>query len=211
MSTSSRFDRFIGNVSLNAAQRQEAQDRVKSVASKLNERYYPNVAYTGSTKLLIGSHAKRTRVRPPRDVDMFFIMPILQYKRYDEYAGNGQSQMLQDVRAVIAQRYPSTSISGNGRVVDVKFTNGHSVQVVPAFEVTGKFLLADSHDGGSWQLSNYREEAAFVDRSDKRTASNTRKLIKMLKVWQQECNVPIRSIVLELRAVNFLKDSDLRK
>lgn len=136
---------------------------------------------------------------------MVFILPISQFKRYNDYTGNGQSQMLQDVRAVIGQRFPATAISGNGRVVDVKFTSGHSVQVVPAFESSKKFLLADSHHGGSWQLSDYREEAAYIDRSDKSAAGNTRKLIKMLKVWQQECNVPIRSLALELRVIDFLK------
>jgi hypothetical protein len=204
VSTSERFDRFVARLSLTAAERAEAQARTASVAGKLHERYYPNTAYNGSTKLLIGSHGKRTRVRPPRDVDMIFIMPPAQFTRYDAYAGNGQSQMLQDVRRVLAERYPNTTISGNGRVVDVKFTAGHSVQVVPAFRGTSKFIIGDSHDGGKWEISDYAAEAKNIDDSDKLSVGNTRTLIKIMKVWQQEQSVPIKSLTIELRAVNFL-------
>lgn len=204
MSTATRFDRFMSRLSLTTAERTEAELRVASVASNLHERYYLNSAYDGSTKLLIGSHGKRTRVRPPRDVDMVFILPVSEFGRYDDYAGNGQSQLLQDVRRIIADRYPTTLISGNGRVVDVKFTSGHSVQVVPAFKGPSKFIIPDSHNGGRWQISDYRAEEKNINDSDSRTHGNTRKLIKMIKVWQQVNSVPIKSLTLELRAVNFL-------
>lgn len=150
MSTSDRFDRFMARVSLTPSERLEARTRVDGVASKLHERYYPSKTYDGSTKLLIGSHGKRTRVRPPRDVDMIFMLPLIEFTRYNNYAGNGQSQLLQDVRRTLALRYPNTAISGNGRVVDVNFTTGHSVQVVPGFAVKPNFsfpILTTVGDG----------------------------------------------------------------
>lgn len=174
------------------------------MGSKLRDTYYPSTTSVGSVTLLIGSHGKRTRVRPPRDVDIAFLMPISQFNRYDDYSGNGQSQLLQDLRNVLLQRFPTTAISGNGQVVQVKFVSGHSVEVVPVWAINSRYLVPDTHSGGSWKTSDYAAEQQNVADSDRATNGNTRKLIKMMKVWQQHRSVPIKSLVLELRAVNFL-------
>lgn len=65
--------------------------------------------------------------------------------------------------------------------------------------------MPNTHNGGSWQTVDHDAEIAQVESSDSRSKGNTRKLIKMLKAWQRECNVPIKSLVLELRSINFLK------
>ena len=67
-----------------------------------------------------------------------------------------------------------------------------------------KYLVSNIHDGGHWQTVDHDAEIAQVENYDKRSKGNTRNLIKMLKAWQRECNVPIKSLVLELRSVNFL-------
>ena len=205
MSTSSRFDRFLSNITLTADQRADAKRKYDGVAGKLHSHYY-GTPYTGSTKLLIGSYGKRTRVNPPRDVDVLFLMPYADYARFDNYTGNGQSALLQEIRAVLQERYTTTEkIRGDGQVVVVPFKGGHTVEVLPAWRSKGKqYIIPDTHDGGSWKIVDHTAEFANVDESDKRSYGNTRNLIKMMKVWQAECSVPIKSLVLELRAVNFL-------
>ena len=44
----------------------------------------------------------------------------------------------------------------------------------------------------------------YVIDFDSLTKGNTRKLVKMLKCWQDECSVPIKSFHLELLAIDFL-------
>ena len=205
MSTATRFERFLRNLNTTSADRDDAQTKYDGVARKLHSHYY-GTTFTGSTRRLIGSYGKGTAVRPPRDVDILFVMPYAEYERYNSYSGNGQSQLLQDIRAVLQERYSTTEkIRGDGQVVVVPFKGGHSVEVLPAWTTTTrKYLIPNTHDGGSWKVADHDAEKANVEQSNGRSNGNTRNLIKMLKAWQAECNVPIKSVVLELRAVNFL-------
>nr|WP_095972616.1 nucleotidyltransferase [Rhodococcus erythropolis] len=210
MSTSSRFEKFVSNISLTQIERDEATARSNAVAKKLHDHYYPTRAYTGDTKLLIGSHGKRTRVRPVRDVDMIFRIPPATFTRFNDYASNGQSALLQEIRSVLRTRFPSTNVKGDGPIVLVDFANGHTVEVLPAWHYTNaaeeidRYWIPHTRDGGSWKLSSYAAEFRNVDDSDRASAGQTRRLIKMMKVWQQYCNVPVKSLCLELRAVRFL-------
>jgi hypothetical protein len=205
MSTSSRFDKFLSNIGLTADNRADAQTKYGGVAKKLHSHYY-GTTYDGSTKLLIGSYGKQTGVRPPRDVDLLFLMPFHDYARFTNYKGNGQSALLQEIRSVLQEKYTTTEkIRGDGQVVVVPFKNGHTVEVLPAWRSKSKqFIIPNTHDGGSWKIVDHNAEFANVGDSDTRSNGNTRNLIKMMKVWQAECSVPIKSLVLELRAVNFL-------
>lgn len=205
MGTSSPFDQFLSNIRLTAGDREDAKQKYDGVAGKLHSHYYSST-YTGSSKLLIGSYGKGTAVRPPRDVDILFLMPHEQYARFDSYSGNGQSALLQEIKSVLQERYPTTDkIRGDGQVVVVPFQNGHTVEVLPAWTSrNGKYIIPNTHDGGSWKVVDHNAEFANVGDSDKRSNGNTRNLIKMMKVWQAVCSVPIKSLVLELRAVNFL-------
>jgi hypothetical protein len=142
-------------------------------------------------------------------VDILFLLPSAEYERYKKYSGNAQSQLLQAVRQILLEKYSTTAIRGDGQVVVVPFSNGHSVEVLPGWRsTTDKFIVPNTHDGGSWQTVDHDAEIAQVETSDKRSKGNTRRLIKMLKAWQRECNVPIKSLVLELRSVHFLKQWD---
>jgi hypothetical protein len=206
MDISARFKAFERAITPTSLQIQEALARADAVAKALTGRYYPNVVYTGQHKDIVGSYAKGTNISPPRDVDFVFKLPLSVWYQYHRHSGNGQSALLQAVRQVIKSRYPATDIRGSGPVVAATFISGHSVEVIPAYkDEDGTCLVPRTDDGGSWGVSNYSTEIAFVDESDAKSHGRTRPLIKMLKVWQQHCNVPIKSLALELRAVHFLQ------
>jgi hypothetical protein len=139
-------------------------------------------------------------------VDILFLMPVDEYYRYDKYVGNGQSQLLQDVKAIIQERYSTTDkIRGDGQVVVVPFKGGHTVELLPAWQArNGKYIVPDTHDGGRWNLVDHAAEIDHVDESDELSSGKTRHLIQMMKMWQETCQVPIKSLALELRAVNFM-------
>lgn len=206
MTTATRFTRFLTNLALTADQKADAKTKYDGVAGKLHSHYY-TTPFTGGTRKLIGSYGKGTAVRPPRDVDILFLLPKSVYDQYNAYTGNAQSQLLQAVRKVLLEKYPATGIRGDGQVVVVPFTNGHSVELLPGWRTTkDQFLVPNTHDGGHWQVVDHDAEIAQVKKSNDRSNGNTRKLIKMLKAWQRECSVPIGSLVLELRSVNFLRE-----
>jgi len=179
--------------------------RASNIASCLNS-YYHNDSNVEWTYRIIGSYGKGTAVSPPRDVDMLFLPPVEIYYRFNGYSGNGQSALLQEVRSVLQSRYPSTSIRGDGQVVVVTFKSGHKVEVLPAWKAnkSNKYIVPNTHDGGKWNTVDHDAEISNVENSDTRSRGNTRNLIKMMKVWQTYCNVPIKSLALELRSVSFL-------
>ena len=210
MPTGPRFDRFLSNIGVTATNLSDANTKVAGVAGKLHSNYY-GTAYDGSTRILIGSYGKQTQVQPPRDVDILFLMPYGEFTRYNGYSGNGQSALLQAVKSVLQERYTTTDrIRGDGQVVVVPFSGGHTVEVLPGWRANGKFLIPNTHDGGSWKLVDHNAEFAHIDSSDTASGGNTRNLIKIMKIWQAYCAVPIKSLVLELRAVNFLAGWEYR-
>src|SRR5204863_93608 len=84
------------------------------------------------------------RVRPPRDIDVLFALPYAVYHRYEGKTGNKQSQLLQEVKNVLAQCYTVTKMRGDGQVVVIPFAT-QSVELVPAFSLTdGKYWVCDT-------------------------------------------------------------------
>src|SRR4051812_15979671 len=96
-SVSSRFTRFLNNLLLTEAQKSDGATKHAGVRTCLNRNYYASTSSTANS-FLIGSWAKATRIRPPRDIDVVFELPRSVYDRFEQRPGNKQSQLLQEVR-----------------------------------------------------------------------------------------------------------------
>ena len=72
------------------------------------DRYYWGTSSETDHLELVGSWAKGTPVRPPRDVDFIFLLPIEVYHRFEQRTGNKQSQLLQEVKSALLDTYPQT-------------------------------------------------------------------------------------------------------
>lgn len=204
MSTvSQRFDKFLSNIQLTERQMEDAKTKYDGVCKKLHDHYY-NTTYNGSTKLLTGSYGKRTAIAPPTDVDVIFKLPNSEKQRYDAYTYNGQSQLLQDIKNKLLEKYSSTSIRGDGPVVSINFST-YKIELIPSFNISGSYYVPVTRNGGGWEITEPQTEKKHVSDSNKRSDGNTVKLIKMIKAWKHECNVPIKSLVIELTAIKFLE------
>ena len=202
MSVSSRFDQFLANIKLTSEQIEDARVKYDGVCKKLHDHFY-STEYSGSTRYLIGSYGKRTNIRPARDVDVIFKLPSSKYQTDTNY--NYQSYLLQEVKDILLEKYPSTDIKGDGPVVVVNFSNNHFIEVVPAIELdSGRFYIPITTNGGHWKLDDPKALYQFINDSDNETSGNTRNLVRMIKRWQDYCNVPIKSLVIEIRALLFL-------
>ena len=80
-----RFSTFLANLELTSLQETDGWTKIHGVVSCLNSAYYGNNSETDHA-FLIGSWAKGTRVRPPRDVDLYFVLPVEVYSRFEGYA-----------------------------------------------------------------------------------------------------------------------------
>jgi len=90
-----RFEQFRGNLELTPLQRQDGLAKRGGVVSCLNRHYYGTTSHTGNS-FLIGSWGKGTAIRPPRDVDLYFLLPAVVYHRFARSPGNRQSDLLAD-------------------------------------------------------------------------------------------------------------------
>lgn len=198
-----RFRRLIENLAVTEVQFQDGLRKQAGVRAVLNRRYYDHNDVSANS-LLTGSWGKHLRVRPPRDIDVLFVLPWDVYTRFEARGGNRQSQLLQEVRSVLAQTYWQSEMRGDGQVVVVRFAT-MPVEVIPAFALdNGQYVICDTSDGGSYRLTDPIAEIAALNQSDGATAGATRRLIRMAKQWQRHCLVPIKSFILERMAVEFL-------
>jgi len=191
-----RFERLLESLKITADQAEDGETKHKGVVSALNRAYYGN-RHDTANRVLIGSWGKATRVRPPRDIDLLFMPPVEVYYQFDQRTGNKQSQLLQDVAAVLRDTYPQTVIRGDGQVVVIGF-NTYRVEVAPAFYYQpGGVLICDTNNGGRWKHVDSEGEIAALDAADRLHNGNVRKLTRILKQWQRRCDVPIKSFHLE--------------
>lgn len=203
MSVATRFNALLSNITLTEAQKEAGADRRKAVVKALNSHYWGSTSNTENSKF-VGSWGKYTRVRPPRDVDVIFTLPRSVYDRFQNRTGNKQSQLLQEVKGVLAASFSTTAIKGDGPVVKVPFA-AYDVELAPAFKLTGgQYWVCMTNDGGSYETADYDAEAKLIRESNESSAGNARHLIKMMKRWQAHCNVPLKSFWIELVAVEFI-------
>jgi hypothetical protein len=200
-----RFTKLIENLAITEAQRIDGETKHAGVRACLNRHYWETSSNTHHS-LLIGSWGKLTRVRPSRDVDILFLLPATVFHRYQVRSGNRQSQLLQEVKDVLRQTYSQTSmLRGDGQVVVIPFETT-PIEVAPGFRCDdGRIIVCDTRGDGSYQYSTAEAEAADLAASDSRWNGNTRALTRMMKQWQRERNVPLKSFQLERLAIEFLQ------
>lgn len=182
-----RFKNFQENLVLTPNQIADGETKYESVVSCPNAAYWGHNSKTRNS-FLIGSWAKGTEVRPPRDVDLYFLLSIEVYNRFESYAVgvNKQSALLQDVKSKLLASYPSTFIRGDGPVVIAGF-NSYSVEIVPAFLYSNharSYFVCDTKSGGSYKKTTPLHGVDAISAADVRNSNNARRLIRMLKTWQ---------------------------
>ncbi|MFY9330038.1 MAG: hypothetical protein WAO76_18770 [Georgfuchsia sp.] len=201
-----RFQAFLGNLDLTPLQLADGVTKIRGVVSCLNTAYYGHNSDTANA-FVIGSWAKGTRIRPPRDIDLYFLLPPAVYNRFQAYASNvnKQTALLQEVKSKLLGSNPLSRIKGDGPVVLADFAS-FSVEVVPAFALTEDraYWVCDTKNGGSYKKTMPLHEVDEIEAADIRYDANVRRLIRMLKCWQAWCMVPIKSFNLELLAIEFV-------
>jgi len=201
MSVSTRFTKFLSNISLTDDQKIKGTERRQAVVAVLNKAYWGSVSKTANS-IYVGSWAKLTRIRPPRDVDALFDLPKSVYDRFQQRTGNRQSQLLQEVKSHLAGAFANTAIRGDGPVVLVPFS-AYNVELIPAFPLNGGgHWVCMTDAGGHYKKADYAAEADAITKAA--WGGNTRDLVRMMKCWQSYCAVALKSFHIELLAVEFL-------
>lgn len=159
-----RFQAIQHNIALQQSEITDGGNKVGGVVASLNRAFWGESAL--DHYLVAGSWGKDTAIRPPSDIDIFFLLPVAIFHQFNTRLGNSQSQLLQHVREALEVTYPQTRIRGDGQVVVVGF-NSVEIEVVPAFLAqNGGYLICDTNGGGSWKRVDPQAEINDLNAAD---------------------------------------------
>ncbi len=148
-----RFRAFLANLAITPPQREDGTTKQTGVRACLNRHYYGTPSETANS-FLIGSWGKGTQVRPSRDIDILFLLPGTVWQSYQQRVGNKQSQLLQEVKEILAATHSQTTMRGDGQVISIPF-NTMPVELSPGFRCQdGSIIICDANDGGRYKSTS---------------------------------------------------------
>ncbi len=201
MSVSEMFSEFVANLAIRNTE--TISLRYGELTSALNKHFRDTESNTANT-LQVGSFGRKTGIHGISDLDMLYIMPRHKWASYED---DGQLKLLQDTKAAILKRYPTTKVRVDRLVVTVTYTNFH-VEVQPVFEQDdGSYLYPDTNDGGRWKTTKPREEMEAVADMDAVKNSNLRRLSKMIRAWRNKHGFAMGGLLVDTLAYKFLEST----
>ena len=202
MSVADWFKTFCGNIQVQDGG--TISSRYRTITRRLNTDFWNTTSGT-SHSLYVGSYGRNTAIQGFSDLDMIFQLPYELYEQYNQYRGNGQSALLQKVRASLRETYSSSEIGADGQVVAIAFRDGITFEVVPAFNNTDKsFTFPNANNGGSWRLTNPRPEIRAIRDRNLACNGNLVPLCRMMRAWKRTWNVPVGGLLIDTLAYQFI-------
>lgn len=186
----------------------EMQTTAGEIAKKLNKHYYDLDKDSASHLYIVGSVGRSTAIRGSSDLDILFDLPESIYKKYDAYESNGQSQLLQDVKTVLKERYPNTKMRGDGQVVVIEFTQ-YTVELVPGFKQSdNRFKYPDTHDNGSWKITDPLSEQDECEVCDSESGGIYYDFCHMMRSWKNNIGFSFGGLLIDTLVYNHFSNND---
>lgn len=184
--------------------------RYRNITRRLNTDFWSTDSEV-SHSLYVGSYGRNTAIAGFSDMDMIFWLPYALYERYNGYAGNGQSALLQAVKTSIERTYATTNVRADGQVIQVPFNDGITFEVVPAFvNKDDSFTYPDANSGGSWKVTNPKPEIQAMRQRNLASNGNLIPLCRMMRDWKDKWNVPIGGLLIDTLAYQFIENWQYR-
>ena len=210
MTLSNHFEEFCLEISVDDVEIERWTNRIKEITKKLNRKYYERSSDQDNT-LIVGSVGRGTAIHNVSDYDCIFEMPSEKFKQFDNYSGNGQSALLQEVKREIRLRYPNTKVKGDGQVVVVSFGDG-DIELVPAFRQSDdSFKYPDSNDGGYWKITKPLLEIEETEKIAELTENHYINFCRLMRMWKNEVGFKFKGLLIDTMAKDFFDEEDDRK
>lgn len=206
MSLKNDFKIFCQNIELNNLP--DMETTAGEIAKKLNKHYYNLDNDTDSHLYIVGSVGRKTAIKNSSDLDIIFDLPNDVFKRFDEHETNGQSNLLQEVKNVLKERYPRTEISGDGQVVVINFSD-YTVELVPGFkQESGKFKYPDTNDGGSWKITDPLSEQKECKSCDDISNEKFYDFCHIIRAWKNKIGFKFGGLLIDTLVYNCFNKND---
>lgn len=181
---------------------------VGEITKKLNKEYYDLSSDSESHMYIVGSVGRNTAVKNASDLDILFDLPNDEYLRFNNYEGNGQSQLLQEVKNVLKERYPKTTLRGDGQVVSIEF-NSYTVELVPGFKQSDdRFRYPDTHNGGSWKYTDPISEQDECECCNMRSNGNYYNFCHIVRCLRNQMGFAMGGLLIDTLVYNHFSLSD---
>ena len=203
LSVYSNFSSFCSNLDMSADTVSKIQNRYRQITKRINIDYRNSNSETANS-WYVGSYGRGTEIWTS-DIDILVHLPNETYHKFNAYASNGQSALLQEVKITLQKTYSNSYIKGDGQVIGLNFTDGINFEIVPAFiNTSGSFTYPDSNNGGSWKVTDPKKEISAMNEKNSVTNGNLKRLCRMMRSWKGKCDVPISGILIDTLAYNFI-------
>ena len=203
------FQQFCSNLRFSDSNLTSIQNRYHAITKRINQDYWGSSSDI-SHSLYVGSYGRDTEIFAS-DIDMLVQLPYETYKRFNGYASNGQSALLQEVKKVIEKTYSVTKLKADGQIISVPFTDGINFEVLPAFiNQDDSYTFANSNNGGSWKVTDPKSEIKAIQDRDTAYNKNLKRLCKMARAWKEKNSVDISGILIDIFAYRFIGSWEYR-
>lgn len=206
ISVSNDFSSFCSNLRLSDTVVSNIKIRYRTITKRINQDFWNSDSDT-THSLYVGSYGRGTCIHTS-DVDIVVELPWSYYTKYNDYSGNGQSALLQAVKCSLQKTYSSSSVSADGQVVDIVFSDGVKFEVVPAFRYSdgSGYCYPDTNNGGSWKSMNPKAEIDAFNSRNILSNKNLKTLCRMIRAWNSKHFVLMSGILIDTIAYRFIQD-----
>lgn len=160
--------------------------------------------------ILSGSYKRRTKTKPLKDVDIFFILRASESEWLDKPA----QSLLSEIRELLLPTYGESKVSIGRRSVKVDFgvklgaeetdEKVMSIDVVPAFASNGHYVIPDRHLNG-WVSTDPEIHEQQAKDANAAYKERWKPLVRMIKKWNDYHDRPVKpSFLLEVMALGIL-------
>ena len=196
MNIATCFGKLVSRLQPSDNEKALAQQHLYTIKNRLTATFNIRRFLTG------GSYSRGTFIRGGSDVDLFAVI-----SKKDVTWGNGlvsSETAINNIRAELLKRYPTTPVERDVQAVVVPFSQGASVDVVPAvFDqmLNGKLPLYLIPDGDrDWMPTCPELHANYIRQADAKSGGKLKRVAQLLKYWR-ECRsprVPLSSFHIEM-------------
>lgn len=167
-------------------QRKLISKRYHIVTKAINEQYWDSQSDILHS-LYVGSYGRNTAI-DTSDIDILVELPESEYYRFDNLSGNGQSRLLQSVKAALSSPYPRSQINADGQIVKIKFSDEIYFEILPAFKNSfGKYKYPNTNQGGSWQITDPKKEQEAMRVKNTQTNGLLFDTCRHMRLIRDEC------------------------
>jgi hypothetical protein len=202
------FSTFCGNLQIQDDG--TISSRYRAITRRLNTDFWSTTSDTAHS-FYAGSYGRNTAINGFSDLDIVFELPSDLYWQYDQHLGNGQSALLQAVRASMQKTYSTSDVGADGQVVIVNFQDEIAFEVVPVFlNKSGSYTFPDANSGGSWKTTNPKAEIDAIRTRNADCNYNLVPLCRMMRSWKRHWDVPIGGLLVDTLAYQFIENHEYR-